>query len=368
MTTGKTYRVIQWATGRVGLPALRGIIEHPRLELVGLYVTTEAKKGRDAGDLCGTGPIGVIATNDIDGILALDADCVTYAGTDVGRVDEVIDDLCRILASGKNVVNNSITRLVWPAGMEPEIIERLAGACDQGRSSLYNTGIHPGVVSDALLFALTNLSQRIDLISAAELLDCSSYDPPVISALGFGKTLAEDAESFDPAILHYYWGPVVRSLAESFDVDLDEIRHFRRPEVVDGGFTTFAGLAIPPNTIGAIHYGLEGLVDGQVRIIAENYEKIRPDITPAGWPMFAIHNDHQTGGYRIRIKGIPDMQLDLAFGGDDPLTDVLIGTGMRAVNSVAAVCEAPPGIVASFEDLPHVRGFIHNARPAGTAR
>ena len=53
------------------------------------------------------------------------------------------------------------------------------------------------------------------------------------------------------------------------------------------------------------------------------------------------------------------MQLDLAFGGDDQLTDVLIGTGMRAVNSVAAVCQAPTGIVSSFEDLPHVRGFMH---------
>jgi hypothetical protein len=360
----KTYRVIQWATGRVGMPALRGIIEHPDLELVGLYVTSAAKNGHDAGDLCGAGPVGVIATSDIDAILATPADCVSYAATDVGRVDGVIDDLCRILASGKNVVNNSITRLVWPAGMEPGVIDRLASACQQGQTSLYNTGIHPGVVSDAMLFALTNLSQRIDVISAAELLDCSSYDPPVISALGFGKTLEEDAETFDLGILHYYWGPVVQSLAKSFDLELDEIRHFRHPELIEGGFTTSAGLEIPPNTIGAIHYGLEGIVDGQVRVVAENYEKIRQDIAPAGWPTFPIYDNGQAGGYRIMVKGVPDMQLDLAFGGDDQLTDVLVGTGMRAVNSVAAVCEAPTGIVASFEELPHVRGFMHRSRPA----
>ena len=30
------YKVIQWATGNVGHLALRGIIEHPELELVGL--------------------------------------------------------------------------------------------------------------------------------------------------------------------------------------------------------------------------------------------------------------------------------------------------------------------------------------------
>jgi 4-hydroxy-tetrahydrodipicolinate reductase len=358
MSADRKYRVIQWATGRVGLPALRGIIDHPDLELVGLYVTSEAKDGRDAGELCGAGPVGVRATRDVDAILGLDADCVCYGATDVGRVDAVIDDLCTILASGKNVVNNSITRLVWPAGMEPDVIARLQKACAKGDSTLYNTGIHPGVVSDAMLFALTNLSQRIDMISAAELLDCSSYDPPVISALGFGKTIEEDAATFDTAILHYYWGPVVRALAESFDLELDEIRRFRRPELVEGGFTTSAGLPIPPNTIGAIHYGLEGVVDGTVRIVAENYEKIRPDIAPDGWPMFPIHNDEQAGGYRILVKGIPDMQLDLAFGGADPLTDVLIGTGMRAVNSIAAVCQAPSGIIGSFEELPHVRGFM----------
>jgi len=359
MSSDKTYRVIQWATGRVGMPALRGIIDHPDLELASLYVTSATKSGHDAGELCGAGPVGVIATNDIDAILATPADCVTYAATDVGRVDAVIDDLCRILASGKNVVNNSITRLVWPAGMEAGVIDRLTAACQEGQSTLYNTGIHPGVVSDAMLFAVTNLSQRIDQISAAELLDCSSYDPPVISALGFGKTLEEDAETFDLGIMHYYWGPVVHSLAESFDLKLDDIRHFRHPELVERGFTTTAGLEIPPNTIGAVHYGLEGIVDGQVRVVAENYEKIRQDNAPEGWPTFPIYNNEPAGGYRITIKGVPNMQLDLAFGGDDQLTDVLIGTGMRAVNSVAAVCQAPTGIVSSFEDLPHVRGFMH---------
>ncbi|MFE3000823.1 hypothetical protein ACFXG4_38240 [Nocardia sp. NPDC059246] len=357
--TDRKYRVIQWATGRVGLPALQGIINHPDLELVGLFVTSNSKAGRDAGEILGGAPVGVIATKSVEEILALDADCVTYSATDVGRVDEVIDDLVAILSSGKNVVNNSITRLVWPAGMEPEILERLNKACLDGQSTLYNTGIHPGVVSDQMLFALTNLSQGIEAISAAEHLDCSSYDPVVISALGFGKTIEQDAEEFDPAIVHFYWGPVLRGLAESFGVELDEIRFFRRPEFVDGGFTTQTGLEIAPNTIGAIHYGLEGLVDGKVRIVAENYEKIRRDIAPEGWPMFPMHNDKQTGGYRILVKGVPEMQLDLAFGyEEDPLTDVLIGTGMRAVNSVAAVVEAPTGIVASFEDLPHVRGFM----------
>jgi hypothetical protein len=57
-----TYRVIQWTTGNVGRYALRQILDHPELELAGVYVTSDAKVGRDAGDLCGRPPTGVRAT------------------------------------------------------------------------------------------------------------------------------------------------------------------------------------------------------------------------------------------------------------------------------------------------------------------
>ena len=64
------YRVIQWATGNVGRAAVEGILSHPELELVGAWVHGADKAGRDVGELCGLGPIGVRATNDVDAILA----------------------------------------------------------------------------------------------------------------------------------------------------------------------------------------------------------------------------------------------------------------------------------------------------------
>jgi 2,4-diaminopentanoate dehydrogenase len=44
------YRVIQWSTGNVGARALRGIIEHPELELVGVYAHSDEKVGKDAAE------------------------------------------------------------------------------------------------------------------------------------------------------------------------------------------------------------------------------------------------------------------------------------------------------------------------------
>ena len=70
---------MQWATGGVGRAAIEGVLGHPELELVGCWVHSADKDGKDVGELVGRDPIGVTATTDVDEILALDADCVVYA-------------------------------------------------------------------------------------------------------------------------------------------------------------------------------------------------------------------------------------------------------------------------------------------------
>src|SRR5437763_1761247 len=46
-------RVIQWATGGVGRAAIEGVLGHPELELVGCWVHSPEKSGRDVGELIG---------------------------------------------------------------------------------------------------------------------------------------------------------------------------------------------------------------------------------------------------------------------------------------------------------------------------
>lgn len=91
-----TLRVVQWATGSVGVAAIKGVLEHPELELAGCWVHSTDKAGKDVGDIIGTEPLGVLATNSIDDILALDADAVIYAPL-LPNVEEVT----ALLRSGK---------------------------------------------------------------------------------------------------------------------------------------------------------------------------------------------------------------------------------------------------------------------------
>lgn len=352
MSQQSPVKVIQWATGRAGLPALKAIIERPDTELVGLWVSSEAKDGKDAGELCGLPANGVRATRDTAALLAGPGDIVCYSATDVGRVEEIIDDLCAILESGKDLVTVAPTQLFHISTADQTVVKRLRDACERGRSSFHFTGIFPGLLNDSLIFSLSNLTHNIESITMAEMLEISSYDPGMLKALGFGEDPAKDSEDFPVEFLNYYWESILRYLAEAFGITFDETRHFREGAVAERAFVTTSGMEIPEGTLAALHWGLEGVIDGKRRICVEHYERLHADIAPQ-WPQ-----PPDRGGYRFTIKGEPDMTVDLAFGGSDPLTDAMVTTSNRAVNVLSAVHAAPPGIIETFSDLPFTPGLM----------
>src|SRR5438067_2277791 len=129
----KRYRVVQWATGNVGSRALRRVIEHPDLDLVGVWVHSPAKEGRDAGELAGAAPVGVKATNSIEDVLALRPDCVLY----MPHVCDY-DEICRILESGSNIVTTRM-ELQNIAAFDPAACARIEAACQRGGASIHAT-------------------------------------------------------------------------------------------------------------------------------------------------------------------------------------------------------------------------------------
>src|SRR4051812_27816260 len=99
----RVYRVAQWATGRIGVMSLRELIRSPQFELVGVYVHSESKDGKDAGDLCGRPATGVKATRDIDKIIAAKPDCVVAVQDGIN-----LDDVCRFLEAGINIATSRV--------------------------------------------------------------------------------------------------------------------------------------------------------------------------------------------------------------------------------------------------------------------
>ncbi len=211
-------RVVQWATGNIGSRSLRQVIEHPGLELAGVYVTSAAKSGRDAGDLCGLPPTGLAATSDVDEILALGADCVLYMPASCD-----LDQVCRILAAGTNIVTTR-GEFLHPGSMPPADRERVERACAEGGASIHSTGSSPGFISEAMPLALASIQRRLHALTINEYADLSSRDSPdlLFNLMGFGHPVDEfPPERF--AFGAYSFGPSMRLVAEAVGLPLDSV-------------------------------------------------------------------------------------------------------------------------------------------------
>jgi 4-hydroxy-tetrahydrodipicolinate reductase len=338
-------RVIGWSTGHVGIHALRGIIRHPDLELAGLWVHSADKAGRDAGDLCGLPPTGVTATNDIDALLALGADCVCYSATADLRPWEAVDDIARILSSGANVVSSSMVQLLHPKTADKAMVERLDAACQEGGTSCFFSGIDPGFANDLIPIALTSACERVDSVRVQEILNYDTYDQAEVlfGTMGFAQPLDHTPLLLFPGALAYAWGGVIGQIAESLGVEIEEIRETHEKASLDHDVSLPVG-DVPAGTMAGLRFEVQGIVGGRPAIVIEHVTRLDDSVAPE-WP--------QGNGYRIEIKGSPSFTVDLEMEGEDGdhNTGGLIATAMRLLNAIPDVCAAPPGMLSTL-DLP----------------
>ena len=343
-------RVIQGSTGNVGTHALRHVIDHPGLDLVGLWVHGAAKEGRDAGELCGRPPTGVRATRDAERLLALDADCVCYTATADLRPFEAIEDVCRILAAGKNVVSSSVVPLVHPHSFFPEVRDKLAAACATGRSSFFTSGIDPGFANDLLPLVLSGLAGTWREIRVQEIINYATYDQPQVlfETMGFGQPMDATPLLLTPGTLAFAWGGTIRLLADGLGLVLDDVRQTweRRPAERP---VRIGSRTVEPGTMGALRFEVQGIVDGAPALVVEHVPRIDDALAP-DWPQ-------GDGSYRVLIDGVPGMRCEFEFWdehGDHAVGGVVL-TATRLVNAIPAVCAAAPGLLSAL-DLPLVTG------------
>ena len=335
----KSYRVIQWATGTVGSAALKHFIENPVIDLVGLYVTNPEKVGKDAGEIVGLPRTGVLASDDIDAFVAMEADCVLYAPA---QSPTLLDTLCRLLASGKNVVSPAGPFL--PNKWFPEETARIEAACREGNSSFHGCGVHPGFSGDILPLTLTRLMNRVDCIEVTEIIDKVRNPMIYTEMMGFGLDpdylLANPRRSPETYKAFYSsmdmiakgLGKEIEKVTVRFEVSkaLKDIKHLYG-EVKQG-------------TVGGQHYEWTAWCEGAPLIVYHFYWQLGEDLDPL-W-------EQGEARYRVVIKGDPPMEVNLMGGieadGRRPFHG-LPWTGLAGATAVPAVCDAAPGVVSHFD-------------------
>jgi hypothetical protein len=342
-----SLRVVQWATGGVGSIAVAAIAEREDLDLVGVLVHDPAKVGRDAGDLAGVAPLEVTATDDVDALLALGADCCCYAASGEARADAAAADIARLLAAGTNVVTTSLPGLVFPPAFDATLREQLDAACNAGGTSLYVSGIEPGFAADHLVLVLSMLSRRITSVRTQELFSYADYPVTftMFDVFGFGRPPEQPCLMEIPGVQAGAWGPPVRMVAHHLGAELDEVRETYEKRVTDRRLEVASGI-IEAGTIGAVRFETIGVIDGRDAIVIEHVNRMAPDLAPE-WP-----TAERDGTYRLMVDGAPSFDCELVLGQEGkPYIDGMIATAMRIVNAVPAVCDAAPGLVSSL-DLP----------------
>ncbi|MET9039404.1 dihydrodipicolinate reductase [Streptomyces mirabilis] len=334
-------RVVQWASGTIGSRALRAVLEHPDLTLAGLYAHTPDKAGRDAGELCGLGPTGVIATHDIDEIVALGADCVLY----MPRACDM-DEVCRLLASGANVVTTR-GEFHRAASLDPAVRERVEAACESGKSSIHSTGSSPGFITEALPLALSSIQRRLDGLTIEEFADLSQRDSPglLFDVMGFGKPPAEYDER-RLSVVRDSFGPSLHMVADTLSIPLDSVETEGEVATAPRPVHIAAG-TLRPNTVAAQRITVSGLRGGRPLLRFRATWYCTTDLDRA-W-------DVRATGWHITVDGDAPLDIDLRF--PVPLDRMAAMspsyTANRAVNAVPVLCEASPGI-RSTADLPHI--------------
>ena len=357
----KRPRVILWGPGQVGIGALRAVIGHPGLDLVGLVVYSEGKRGRDAGELCGLPPTGVIATQDIDEALALDADVVAYFASGDYRYREAAHDIARCLRAGKNVVCTSLVPMCYPPAADAETVDLLAQACQDGGVSLFTSGVDPGWANDVISLTMTGFSSWVDVITMQEILDYGGIDQPDImfDFMGFAKAPEVQAPLLEPGRLAALWAPIVHLVADGVGLPLDRVDTSIEKWPAPHRYEVASGW-IEAGTTGAMRFRLAGVVDGEDRIILEHITRMGENSAPE-WPK----HPSPFGGYRVIIDGMPTYTVDIEMHGrGSNLRGLTYATVMRELNAIPAVIAAPPGLLSTL-DLPMVTGPMRGGRWQG---
>ena len=345
----KPLRVIQWATGGVGKAAVEAVVNHPELELVGCWVHSADKSGRDVGEILGREPLGVVASSNKDDVLAIDADCVVYSPL---IPDD--DEVKAILRSGKNIVTP--VGWVYPDPTDPGV-QAIEKACADGGVSLHGSGIHPGGITEKFPLMISALSTAITHVRAEEFSDIRTYNAPdvVHHIMGFGKTPEEAAQGPMASLLEGGFKMSVWMVADYLGfrdatfASTQEVAVATAP--IDAGYLTIA-----PGTVAARRFRWQALVDGEPVITAAVNWLMGDDNLDPPWKF-------GPEGERFEVEVTGDPSVFVTFKKLHPVSieaglarnPGIVATAMHCVNAVPYVCAAEPGI-KTYLDLPMIAG------------
>jgi 4-hydroxy-tetrahydrodipicolinate reductase len=360
-TVRNRVRVYQVATGNVGAEMIKRILNHPELELVGLHCYSTDKVGRDAGEIVGIDPIGVIATGTVEEIIAARPDCVTFHGVfpDVELYEQILEGGINVVTTADWITgHHRNTNHPHPSGRTEEQV--IKAACERGGSTFYGTGMNPGLAQVLTIVHSADVTE-IERVLCKESVDVSCHHSvDTWNEVGFGRPVDDPAV---PGMLEKYtrvFEDAVRLMADCLHLDLDDVRF----EYELGACTKRVDLGwflLPEGSLGACYLKYIGMVDGDPRIEMHLEWQMTPHTDPR-WDIQGCYITQIDGDPCIYSKHMIFPKPGTDFSSPEAFASVgMTVTGMPALNAIGSVVAAAPGIITSA-DLP-LRAFAGRFAP-----
>jgi len=332
-------RVIVGYTGGVGSQVARMVLADPAFELVGVLVHSEEKDGKDVGAIIGGDPTAIMATRDIEALVALKADVLSWHG--VSWEPEII---ARFLRAGTGVYSSMGG---WYLPSEPEF-ESIQSAAEAGGAALIAGGNIPGLISDVLPLFCSGYSSNVRMVRARQ----ADHVPHYPSALQLGQYLGlggpvgerpfDPDAALSPADQGWLWGisQSASIVAQGLGIPLDSVRLTNKEYAAAAEDVVLrpSGLEIAKGTAIGVRWTFTALSDGQPFYEVVNEQTAALGLG-AGWRQSADEPN-----WRVVVEGTPSVEASFGVLGahDDP-DHVAVLNAARAVNFLPRVAAAAPG-------------------------
>ncbi|MGE4432002.1 MAG: hypothetical protein AB7E05_14810 [Sphingobium sp.] len=317
----------------------------PGKVLVGARCYDPRKSGRPIAEIVGGADTDLLATDDVEQILNERPDVVLYAASEFGDVS-TDEEIAGLLARGVNVITPLPYHNV-PIST-PGSLAKLAAACDAGRSRLFATGIHPGLMFERLALTASAASLGISSFMIEEFFSAGTETQAALNGFGFGLSPAEARERtsvrqvierYNSQYIHYgadLFGTPVRAI----DYEAD----FR----VAGQDLRLPHAAIDRGSVSFISHRFTATTQGGPRIIVSSNWYLDDEHKPAGIPCPDF--------YAISIEGTPslrmaiEMRASIASGArlreGDLTTPAHYATASMMLQAIDWALAQPPGILS----------------------
>lgn len=350
-----SLRVIVWGSGNVGRPAIRAVLSHHQLELAGLVVSNPDKVGRDAGEIAGVGPCGVIATDNWQQLLASGADAVVYSANADIRPEDAHTELLACLEAGLNVVSTAFYAFLDPASTPEELLQQIEEVCARSGASLLVSGIDPGWMMDMLPVVASGAVADIQEIRTREIFNYALYDQPQVvrEVIGFGGPMTETPLMLHDFAIEMVWAPMLRLQGRALQAPVERIEVIVEREALAETIEVPGMGSFEAGTQGAFRFELRGYHGDKPLFVLEHVTRIDDSCAPQ-WP----YPPSGRGCHQVIVSGSP--RLEITAHGEDPVEPGAGGGGNSSaaawiVNAIPAVCTSPAGVLTTF-DLPRITG------------